>query len=123
MADDLIATAEEIEGGKLVVARVEVESADALRTLGDRLRERLQPAAIVLGAVVGDRPQFLAMVCDDLVARGVRADVLVREAAMVAGGGGGGRPQLAQAGGRDASKLDDALEAARRIAREQMAAR
>ena len=97
------------------------DSADALRTLGDRLRERLGSAVVVLGAVTGDRPSFLALVTDDVVARGMRADALVRTAAAVAGGGGGGRPQLAQAGGKDASKLDAALEAARAAAREQLA--
>jgi alanyl-tRNA synthetase len=122
IADELVGAAEEIGGGRLVVARVEAENVDALRSLGDRLRDRLQPAAIVLGAVIGDRPQFVAMVSDDLVARDVRADVLVREAATAAGGGGGGRPQLAQAGGRDAARLDAALDAARRAARERMGA-
>jgi alanyl-tRNA synthetase len=123
IADELVSTAEQVGEARLVVARVEAENVDALRALGDRLRDRLQPAAIVLGAVIGDRPQFVAMVTEDLVARDVRADVLVREAATAAGGGGGGRPQLAQAGGREASKLDAALEAARRVARERMAAR
>jgi alanyl-tRNA synthetase len=101
---------------RLLVARVDAANVDALRALADRLRERLQSGVVVLAALVEDRPQFLAMVTDDLVGHGIRADVLVRAAATVAGGGGGGRPQLAQAGGRDASKLDAALEAARAAA-------
>lgn len=116
VADELAQTAVEVGGAHLLVARVEAANVDALRALADRLRERLQSAVVVLGTVIEDKPQFLAMVTDDLVARDVRADALVREAASVAGGGGGGRPQLAQAGGRDASKLDAALEAARAAA-------
>ncbi|MSQ29714.1 MAG: alanine--tRNA ligase, partial [Dehalococcoidia bacterium] len=122
VADELVAAAEAIGGAYLVVARIEAEDADAMRALGDRLRDRLQPAVIVLGAAVGDRPLFLAMVSDELIARGVRADELARAAATEAGGGGGGRPQLAQAGGRDLSKLDNALYAARVAARERLTA-
>jgi len=116
LADELAASAVEVGGAHLLVARVDAANVDALRALADRLRERLQSGVVVLAALIEDRPQFLAMVTDDLVTRGVRADVLVRAAASVAGGGGGGRPQLAQAGGRDASKLDAALEAARKAA-------
>ncbi len=122
VAEELAAAAESIGGTHLLVARVEADSADALRALGDRLRERLGSAVVTIGAVVGDRPSFLSLVTDDVVARGVRADELVRTAASIAGGGGGGRPQLAQAGGKDVSKLDAALDAARTAAREQLAA-
>jgi alanyl-tRNA synthetase len=122
IAEELAARAETVSGTNLLVTRVEADSADALRALGDRLRERLGSAVVTIGAVVGDRPSFLSLVTDDVVARGVRADELVRVAAAMAGGGGGGRPQLAQAGGRDASKLDAALEAARAAARERLAA-
>ncbi|MEZ4554753.1 MAG: alanine--tRNA ligase [Dehalococcoidia bacterium] len=119
-ADDLAAKAETVAGTHLLVTRVEADSADALRALGDRLRERLGSAVVALGAVIGDRPSFLALVTDDQVARGLRADDLVKAAANVAGGGGGGRPQLAQAGGRDAGKLDEALYAARLAALEKL---
>ena len=121
VAEDLAAKAEAIGDTHLLITRVDADSADALRALGDRLRERLGSAVVTLGAVIGDRPSFLALVTDDQVARGVRADELVKAAAAVAGGGGGGRPQLAQAGGKDASKLDEALYAARLAAREKLA--
>ena len=119
-AEDLAATSEDINGAHLLVGRVDAASADALRGLMDQLRSRLPSSVIVLGAVIEDRPQFIAMVTDDLVARDVRADALIREAATVAGGGGGGRPQIAMAGGRDASKLDAAPEAARSAARARL---
>ncbi len=120
-ADDLAAQAETIVGTHVLVARVEVESADALRPMVDRLRAKLGSAFITLGADVGGRPMFIAAATDDVVARGLRADEVVRAAAALTGGGGGGRPQMAQAGGRDASRLDDALEVARRTARERLA--
>jgi alanyl-tRNA synthetase len=74
----------------------------------------------VLGAVMNDRPSFLAMSTKDLSSR-VHAGNLIKQIAPIAGGGGGGRPEMAQAGGKDASKLDEALDAARRIIREQLA--
>jgi alanyl-tRNA synthetase len=120
VADDLAEKAESVLDTHLLVTRVDADSADALRALGDRLRERLGSAVVVLGAVIGGRPSFLALVTDDQVTRGARADDLVKAAAAVAGGGGGGRPQLAQAGGKDAGKLDEALYAARLVAREQL---
>ena len=88
--------------------------------MADRLRERMDSAFVTLGAVIDDRPQLLALATDDVVKRGLRADEVVKAAAAVVGGGGGGRPALAQAGGRDASRLGEALETARRLARERL---
>ena len=120
-ADEMLAAMEEIDGVRVLVTRVQVDSADALPPLADRLRERLGSAFIALGAEVDGRPLLLAAATDDVVARGLRADEIVREAAAVIGGGGGGRPQLAQAGGRDASRLDAALDVARAAAKERLA--
>ncbi len=90
--------------GKLPSTRVEV-----LRETSDWLRDQLKSAIIVLGTVSEDRPVFLAVVTPDLVARGYNAGDIVKKVAKVAGGGGGGKPNLAQAGGKDKEKLDDAL--------------
>jgi alanyl-tRNA synthetase len=65
---------------------------------------------VVLGTVVDNRPLFLAAVTQDLVAKGYNAGDIVKQVARVAGGGGGGKPTLAQAGGKDKSKLDEALK-------------
>ena len=107
-------------GVQVLVARVEAESADALRPMVDRLRQKLGSAFITLAAEVDGRPMFIAAATDDVVERGLRADEVVREAAKITGGGGGGRPQLAQAGGRDSARLDEALESARALARERL---
>ena len=120
-ADEILAATEEVDGVKVLVTRVEADSADALPALADRLRERLGSAFITLGAEVDGRPLLLAAATADVVERGLRADEIVREAAAVIGGGGGGRPQLAQAGGRDASRLDAALDVARAAAKERLA--
>ena len=119
-ADALAGRAEQVAGVSVVVARVEAESQDALRGIGDRLREQLDSAFVMLGAVLNDRPMLLALASDDVVERGLRADEVVKEAGAVVGGGGGGRPAMAQAGGRDPARLDEALEAARRAARERL---
>jgi len=113
--DTLLQAAQKIDGASVVVARVDAASADAMREMGDLLREKLGSAVIVLGAVVGDRPNFLAMVTGDLTKR-VKAGDLIKQVAAVAGGGGGGRPDMAQAGGKDASKLDEALALAKKLA-------
>jgi alanyl-tRNA synthetase len=120
LADELVDAAEAIGDSHLVVARVEVDSANALRPMVDRLRQRLGSVFVTLGAEIDGRPMFIAASTDDLVEGGLRADEVVRAAAQLTGGGGGGRPQLAQAGGNDASKLDEALEVARATARERM---
>jgi alanyl-tRNA synthetase len=118
--EEIIDAAERIDGASFVVARVPAANVDAMRQMGDLLRDRLGSAVIVLGAVMDDRPSFLAMATRDLSGR-VHAGNLIKQIAAVAGGGGGGRPEMAQAGGKDPSKLDEALEVARRIVREQLA--
>jgi len=120
--DTLIEAAERVDGASLVVARVPADSVEAMREMGDLLRDKLGSAVVVLGSVVAERPSFLAMVTKDLSGR-VHAGNLIKQVAAVAGGGGGGRPDMAQAGGKDAAKLDDALGVARDLARESLAAK
>ena len=91
-----------------------------MREIGDLLREKLGDAVIVLGALIGDRPNFLAIAPKSMTSR-VHAGNLIKQIAAVTGGGGGGRPEMAQAGGKDASKLDEALELARRLVKEGLA--
>ncbi|HUS81868.1 MAG TPA: alanine--tRNA ligase, partial [Dehalococcoidia bacterium] len=119
-AESLLAEAEHIDACALVAARVPASSPEALREIGDWLRERLGSGVVVLGTVVEGRPSLLAMVTPDLTARGLNAGELVKRAAQVTGGGGGGRPEMAQAGGRDASRLDEALRLAKEMAVEKI---
>ncbi len=104
--------ATEMDGVPVLIATVDVADARDLLTLIDRLKGRLDGAAIVLGAVTDGRVHLAAAVAPGLVQRGVRAGEIVKSAAAVVGGGGGGRDTLAQAGGREPEKLDEALLAA-----------
>jgi len=108
-AESLLAQVESVNGVSVLAASVPASNIDVLRHMGDILRERLGSAVIVLGAVWADRPNFLAMVTSDLVARGLNAGDIVKEVAREAGGSGGGRPQLGQGGGKDKDRLEGAL--------------
>jgi alanyl-tRNA synthetase len=113
-AETLTAAAEDIGGIKvLTAASAGVSDAKALLALSDRVAQKLGDAAVVLGATVDGRVHLVAQVTPSAIERGVKAGDVVRVAAEVVGGGGGGRDSMAQAGGRDPQKLDDALATAR----------
>jgi alanyl-tRNA synthetase len=100
----------EVKGAALLTTIIPNASADTLRTLSDQFRQRYPNGAAVLASVSEDgRPLVVAAVTEDLVKRGLRAGELVQHVAGFLGGGGGGRPTLAQAGGKDASRLEEAL--------------
>jgi alanyl-tRNA synthetase len=82
----------------------------------DSLKRKSPSHAIMLAATEDEKVNFVAAVSDDLIKLGLKAGDWIRETAKVAGGGGGGRPQMAQAGGKDPSKLPDALQTATRFA-------
>jgi len=111
--DALIEKVSDIEGAPVLASTVEVSDAKALLDLVDRLKGQLDRAVIVLASGVKDRVALVVSVAPELVERGVKAGVIVKAAAVVVGGGGGGRDTLAQAGGRDVSKLEEAIAAAR----------
>jgi alanyl-tRNA synthetase len=111
--DALAAGAIDIGGVRVLTSVVKVADAKALLDAADRLKNVLGDAAIVIGAETGGKVALVASVAPALVARGIKAGQLVKVAAEVVGGGGGGRDTMAQAGGKDPEKLDDALAAAR----------
>lgn len=110
-AGNLINQAAEINGIKVLSARVNATDMNQLRNLTDELKTKLGSAIIVLGAVNGDKVNIVASVSKELIEKGYHAGNLVKEVAMRCGGGGGGRPDMAQAGGKDPQKLDEALKA------------
>jgi alanyl-tRNA synthetase len=118
-AEAVAAGALTVDDTRVVLARVSAPNADYLRDLGDGLKARLGSAVILLASEIDGRPAFLAMSTPD-VAKRVPAGDVVREAARAAGGGGGGRPELAQGGGSDPAKIDEALRAAERLVRERL---
>lgn len=93
----------------IVSLKVDVPDVSMLREISDWFRDKLGSAVVVLGTISEDKPLLIATVTDDLIKRGLHAGKLVKAVAQIVGGGGGGRPNMAQAGGKDPSRLDEAL--------------
>ena len=111
--------AEEINGVKVIAAQVPSLPPQVLRDMSDSLRERIKSGIIVLCTVSDDKPSFLAVVTQDLTVRGYNAGNIVREVAKVTGGSGGGKPTLAQAGGKDKTKIEEALKLVQKLVAQQ----
>jgi alanyl-tRNA synthetase len=105
----LLDQAVRVDGFSVLAAQVAAVDVDTVRQMSDWFRDKLGSSVIVLGSVINDKPMLVATVTPDLITRGLHAGNLVRDAAKVIGGNGGGRPNMAQAGGKDADKLADAL--------------
>ncbi|MEI8017622.1 MAG: alanine--tRNA ligase [Schlesneria sp.] len=111
-AAQLVAKAETINGIKLIVHNAAGCSRESLKDFIDRIREKAPSVVILLGLVTEDKVAFISSVSKDvLVSKGVNASDCVKTAAKVCGGGGGGRPDMAEAGGKDPSKIEEALKA------------
>jgi alanyl-tRNA synthetase len=90
---------------------VDVENRDDLRQMSDRLRDSVQSGVVVLGAVIDQRPALIAMVTPDVVKQGIKAGDIIREIATHVDGRGGGRPEIAEAGGKNPAGIESALNA------------
>lgn len=110
--DEVLGKAADINGVKVVTARFDQLDMEALRNACESLRSKLGTGVVVLASAFGGKVSFVAMASKDAVERGAHCGNIVREAAKTAGGGGGGRPDMAQAGGKDAGKIDEALRSA-----------
>jgi len=108
-AESLLSQVEVVNGVTVLAAKVPSIQPQALREMSDLLRERLKSAVVVLGTIYENKVAFIAAVTPDLVAKGYDASKIVKEVAKVTGGSGGGKARLAQAGGKDKAKLDEAL--------------
>jgi len=113
-SDSLLSQAETIGGFQLLVANLEGVDAKALQTAGERLQQKMgDSGAVVLGSVPeAGKVSLVAAFGSQVIAQGLQAGKFIGDIAKLCGGGGGGRPNLAQAGGRDESKLPEALAAA-----------
>lgn len=109
-AGSLINEKIEINGVPLIVKKVNASDMNGLRSIVDDLKTKLSSGIVVLGAVNHDKVNIVAGVTKDLIPKGFHAGKLVKEVASRCGGGGGGRPDMAQAGGKDPEKLESALE-------------
>ncbi len=99
----------QVAGVSVLAAAVDGASSEGLREIADWFRDKVDSGVAALGTVVHGQPLLIVAVTADLVKQGLKAGDLIRPAAQVIGGGGGGRPTLAQAGGRDAARLPEAL--------------
>ncbi len=102
----------EIKGVNTLVQKVSVSDVNALRTMGDQLRDKTGGVVVLASVFENGKIGILAMAHKDAVAKGIHCGKIVKEVATICGGGGGGRPDMAQAGGKDAEKVDEALQAA-----------
>jgi alanyl-tRNA synthetase len=118
--DELLKQVQEVAGVKVVTGIVSGVSPAALRRLADELEVRLRSGVIVLGTVDDGKVLLVSKVTKDIVAKGGHAGNLVREVAKLTDGGGGGRPDFAQAGGRNPAKLQDALRKVPELVAQQL---
>jgi alanyl-tRNA synthetase len=108
-SDDILSRARRLNGVSVVASRVEGVDDKGLRELADQLRDKLRPAVVVLGAIQGERVALLAAVSKEAT-KHYHAGNIIKQIAPLVGGGGGGRPDFAQAGGKDPTRLDEALQ-------------
>lgn len=119
-AEDIIKNAENVNGVNVVCAVIEDTDTNGLKTMGDELKNKLGSAVVVLASVKEGKIGLVAMATDDAVKKGAHSGNIIKAAAAVCGGGGGGKPNMAQAGGKDASKLAEAVEKAKEVIKEQL---
>ena len=109
--EDVLSGFEEVKGVKVLTARFDQLDMDALRNTGDMLKNKLGSGVIVLATGYDDKVSFIVTATKDVIEKGIHSGNIIKEIAKIAGGGGGGRPDMAQAGGKDVSKIDEALKA------------
>ena len=107
--DETLDQVRETGGVKWIATRLDGMDVQQLRESADRLRDKMKSGLVVLASALDKKVMFIAAATKDVVKQGIHAGNLVKELAAMTGGGGGGRPDMAQAGGRDVSKIDDAL--------------
>lgn len=117
---DVMSQVQDINGVKLLAVAVEDVDMNGLRDLGDQLKEKLGEGVVILASTMGGKVSLLAMATQGAMDKGAHAGNLIKGTAAVVGGGGGGRPNMAQAGGKNPEKVPEALETAANLLREQL---
>ncbi|HTR82576.1 MAG TPA: alanine--tRNA ligase [Bacteroidota bacterium] len=114
--EGLILNATAVDGFKVVASKVNAGDMDALKSIGDTLRSKIGSGVGLLASVIDDKVALVCVVSDDLIkTKNMQAGKIVGAVAKVVGGGGGGKPHLATAGGKDVSKLDEALRSVKEV--------
>ena len=119
-AGDMMSAAEEVNGIKILVSRLTDVDMNGMRDLGDEAKQKLGEAIVVFAAENGGKVNLMATATDGAVAKGAHAGNLIKEIAKLVGGGGGGRPNMAQAGGKNPAGIEEALKRAKEAAKEQI---
>ena len=117
--EEILSQKQQINDIAVICANIKDADANTLKTMGDQLKIKLGSGVIVLASGKGDKVNLIAMATDDVVKKGIHAGNIVKAAAVCCGGGGGGRPNMAQAGGKDTSKIEEALQKAKDVIQQQ----
>ena len=119
-AKELLQKCEKVGETSIIIGQLQGAQIEQAREAVDMLKKKAKSAAIVLGFGDGDKATLLAGMTDDVIKKGLKAGDIVKETAPIIGGGGGGRPQIAQAGGKNPKKIDDALKKASELIKEKL---
>ena len=117
---DVMNQVQEIGGLKLLAVRVKDVDMNGLRTLGDQLKEKLGEGVVIIASEAGGKVNLMASATDGAIRKGAHAGNLIKAVAGLVGGGGGGRPNMAQAGGKNPAGIDAALAEAAKVVAEQV---
>lgn len=117
---DVLNQVEEIKGVKLLATKVSDVDMNGLRNLGDNLKEKMGSGVVVIVSTTADKANVIVMADDDAISKGAHAGNMIKEIAKCVGGGGGGRPNMAQAGGKNPAGADEAVAKAKEILEQQL---
>ncbi len=117
---DVMKQVAEVKGVKLLAAKVPDVDMNGLRSLGDQLKDKMGDGVIILASAMGGKVNLIAMATDSAMAKGAHAGNLIKELAVLVGGGGGGRPNMAQAGGKNPAGMDSVMEKAPKVLESQI---
>ncbi|MEE2687304.1 MAG: DHHA1 domain-containing protein, partial [Chloroflexota bacterium] len=106
-----------VEGINIIASKTSATTPDAMREMGDFIKSQLSSVVIVLSSIINGNPILITMVSPDLINKGLHAGNIARDTSKIIGGGGGGQAEMAQAGGKDSSKLDFALSEVENLVR------
>lgn len=117
---DVLGSVEEVKGVKLLATKVADVDMNGLRNLGDQLKEKIGGGVVVIVSTTADKANVIVMADDDAISKGAHAGNMIKEIAKCVGGGGGGRPNMAQAGGKNPAGADEAVAKAKEILEQQL---
>lgn len=119
-AGDILSSIRSLGEVELLVARFDGSTPDSLKTMADDIKAKVSNVIIVFAALTDDKITFVSMASKDAVEKGIHAGKIIKEVTAICGGSGGGKPDMAQGGGKDASKIDEALSSVEEIVKGQL---